>query len=108
MNRSVLIHFFLGLLIFLCAIAGLPAQDRNDDTNPALVNKAAESASAKGLKYLAGQQLPNGSYQEGDVAVTSLAGLAFVAGGHLPERDDYGDHVQKIVEYLLHYIYDFR
>jgi len=101
LNRSVLVQLFLGWMILVCLVARSPAQNSNDDTNPAMLNKAAESASAKGLKYLAGQQLPNGSYQGGDVAVTSLAGLAFVAGGHLPERGDYGGHVQKTVDYLI-------
>lgn len=37
----------------------------------------------------------------GHVGVTSLAGLAFLAGGHLPGRGPYGDNVRRALDYLL-------
>jgi hypothetical protein len=37
----------------------------------------------------------------GHVGVTALAGMAFLAGGHLPRRGKYGDAVARATSYLL-------
>src|SRR5205085_748859 len=37
----------------------------------------------------------------GNVAVTALGGLAFLAGGHQPDRGAYGAHVAKAPTYVL-------
>lgn len=75
-------------------------------------------AANRGLKYLAEQQAPDGSWaadvgyklEEGyrvwnrdaaHVGVTSLAGMAFLAGGHVPGRGPYGEVVDKAVDYIL-------
>ena len=59
----------------------------------------------RGLKYLATQQEENGSFGRGrfanHVAITSLAGLAFMSGGHVPGRGIYGDKVQGALEFVL-------
>ncbi len=57
----------------------------------------------KGLEHLAKSQAHNGSFGSGaaPVATTSLAGLAFLAGGHTPGRSRYSNHVRKAMEYLL-------
>ncbi len=59
----------------------------------------------QGLQYLANQQAENGSFGRGrfsnHVAITALAGLAFMADGHVPGRGKYGDHVQHAVEFIL-------
>lgn len=87
-----------------------------------------EEAAARGLAWLAQHQLPAGCWtahvghkQEynymllpqalsigeqastghGHVGVTSLAGLAFLAGGHLPDRGDYGEVVRSTLDYVL-------
>ena len=71
-----------------------------------------------GLDYLSLHQNRNGSW-DGDigfklnsdyevernskphVGVTALAGIAFLAGGHLPERGKYGETVSKTIDFLL-------
>lgn len=75
-------------------------------------------AANRGLKYLAEQQHEDGSWaadvgyklEEGyrvwnrnsaHVGVTSLAGMAFLAGGHVPGRGPYGKVVDKAVDYIL-------
>lgn len=72
-----------------------------------LITPEGKEAITKGLKYLAEAQSENGSYgarmggQNFVVATTALTGLAFVAGGNLPERGPYASNVEKIINYLL-------
>lgn len=59
-----------------------------------------------GLAYLATRQHPDGSYGSGpvyrkNVAVTALAGMAFLSAGHTPGRGKYGPQVTKVTEFLL-------
>ncbi len=75
-------------------------------------------AAEKGLKVLASSQLPNGSWaadvgykldngyqvweeDASHIGVTALAGMAFLAGGHVPERGPYGEIVSKTIKYIL-------
>lgn len=59
----------------------------------------------RGLEFLAAQQNDDGSFGDGawgrGVAVTSLAGLAFMADGHMPGRGRYGEQVRRALEYVL-------
>jgi len=59
----------------------------------------------QGLEYLAGEQQEDGSFGSGryerNVAVTSLACLAFMADGHVPGRGRYGDVVRRGLEFVL-------
>lgn len=84
-----------------------------------------ESSVERGLAWLAKTQQPTGCFlgtvghkrsdsymvftdqakqaraRQGHVGVTSLAGMAFLAGGHLPNRGKYGKQVAQITDYLL-------
>ncbi|QDU84630.1 Prenyltransferase and squalene oxidase repeat protein [Planctomycetes bacterium Pla163] len=71
----------------------------------------------RGLAWLAAQQQADGSWQgkvgyklnsgynydadTGHVGVTSLALMAFLAGGHLPGRGEYGTTVERGLEFVL-------
>jgi hypothetical protein len=59
----------------------------------------------KGLAFLAQHQHADGSYgtvqYHGNVAITSLAALAMMAGGHQPGRGIYGDVVTRALRYVL-------
>lgn len=92
-------------IIASCAISlftdEVYAQKGNSEKAPDFLTPAADRVTAKGLAFLAAQQEEDGSYLEGDVAVTALAGMAFVSGGHLPQRGKYGPQVKQIVQYLL-------
>src|SRR5919109_3178192 len=104
-----------GVLLFgwMLALAGVGfvapglAGDRVPDGNLArgMITPEAQRAIDDGLAYLASQQYENGSFGtgqfQGNVAITSLCGLAFLAGGHQPGRGKYGKNVTKIVEYIL-------
>ena len=104
----------LGLLIggTLIALAGygawLLAQDHMADPTLAkgMITPAAEQAIKEGLAYLARNQHQDGSWGSGpqfygNVAVTSLCGLAFMAGGNQPGRGQYGKNVTRAIEYIL-------
>ncbi len=83
------------------------AQEGNQGAG--MINRAADQAITDSLRWLSRQQhgggqndgaFGTGNYT-GNVAVTSLAGLAFMAGGHQPNRGQYGEVVTKAVQYIL-------
>jgi hypothetical protein len=84
-----------------------PERDRfADASGKRLVTPAAQEGIADGLGWLAAQQKEDGSFWSGsqyrrEVAVTALAGLAFLADGHLPNRGKYGPQVAKAIEFLI-------
>ena len=70
------------------------------------VDRETAAAIQGGLKYLAGQQLPNGSWQDPShtswtTALTGYALLAFLASGNLPNEGEYGPVVAAGRQYLL-------
>jgi hypothetical protein len=70
-----------------------------------MITPEAERAIEAGLAYLKNNKAPNGSWgtnaYRGNVAVTSLAALAFMAGGHQPGRGAYGSLVTEALRYVL-------
>lgn len=89
------------------AAAPAPAQDDGAENN-ALENEITPQLDAsvtRGLAWLARQQHEDGSFGEGgwgrNVAVTSLAALAFMADGHLPGRGEYGHVVEGALRYVM-------
>lgn len=84
-----------------------PDRDRSaDSSGQRLVTPAAEKSIADGLAWLAGKQHPDGSFwsgsqYRGEVAITALAGMAFLADGHLPNRGRYGPQVARAIDYLV-------
>lgn len=76
-----------------------------DNAARAMITPAAEEAIDKGLAYLANNQNGDGSFgtgqHAGNVAITSLGGLALMAGGHQPGRGRYGRHVTAAVRNIL-------
>jgi hypothetical protein len=70
-----------------------------------MITPAAQQAIDQGLAFLARNQHRDHSFgtnqYKGNVAVTSLAGLAFMAGGHMPGRGQYGRNVAGALQYVM-------
>jgi hypothetical protein len=92
--------------------------DEPFDKGPAVPRDAATvTAIERGLAQLAKTQNPNGSWNCGigyklnqsyrsdhvgsHVGATGIAGMAFLANGHVPGRGKYGAVVSRAVDYLL-------
>src|SRR5262249_40509312 len=64
-----------------------------------MITAETEQAIENGLKYLRSQQSSSGAFgtnnYRGNVAVSSLGGLAFMAGGHQPGRGAHGKVVTE-------------
>ena len=67
---------------------------RGDEITP-----KQQAAVARGLKFLASRQQPDGNM--GGSAVTALGALAFMSAGNLPGRGQYGENVRRAAEYVL-------
>lgn len=61
-------------------------------------------AIVKGLKFLASQQKPDGSFSSDGsftIAETALTGVAFLASGSTPKSGEYADVLKNILNYYL-------
>jgi hypothetical protein len=81
-----------------------PPQPANDYVNH--ITPETQRAIDQGLAFLSNTQNRDGSYGDsmlfrGNLAVTSLAGLALMAGGHTPGRGAYGGNVARAVQFVL-------
>lgn len=81
--------------------------DENGNLLPKHFDERTQKSIEKGLDFLAGAQTPDGSFRNSrdgatyPVTMTSLAGMAFIAGGNTTSRGPYADNVKKAVRYLL-------
>jgi hypothetical protein len=103
-ERRALTRSAAAVLVLTFAAPAAPAQDPKPAA-PAFreMSPEVQAAIERGLGYLARSQNPSGSWGNGSapVATTAIAGMAFVAGGHLPGRSKYGENVKKAVNFLL-------
>src|SRR4051794_28353962 len=100
----------VGLGVGLAA-GGLALRAVSDEVMPdggqarGMINRPAQEAIDMGLAYLAREQHADGSFgtgqHRGNVAITSLGGLAMMAGGHQPGRGRYGQIVTRALQFVL-------
>ncbi|MBM4078048.1 MAG: terpene cyclase/mutase family protein, partial [Planctomycetes bacterium] len=80
---------------------------RNFESNGAeFLTPEVQKTIDRGLHYLAHRQHADGSFGSGstygrNVAVTALAGMAFLSAGHTPGRGTYGKNVDQTVQFLI-------
>jgi hypothetical protein len=76
-----------------------------DGGMPRMITPRTKDAIERGLAYLHRNQNQDGSFgtnqHRGNIAITSLAGLAFMAGGHQPGRGRYGRDVTNALRFVL-------
>jgi hypothetical protein len=79
-----------------------------DDTRANVLSPAqwqhVDAAVARGLKWLASEQQPDGSFltlETGQPGVTSLCMMAFIAHGYVPGEGPYGKRLERATEYVL-------
>ena len=65
------------------------------------ITPQSEQALARGLKWLAQNQGPEGNWTSNDLGLVSTGALAFLAAGHAPGRGPYGQTVQRALDYVL-------
>jgi hypothetical protein len=73
-------------------------------TAPDFVTSDVQAAIDRGLAYLARMQSNDGSFGDGsspNAAITGLAALALLSGGHHPGRGQYGRTVSRAMDYLV-------
>ena len=73
---------------------------------PNFITPETQTALDRGLDYPARSQYQDGGWgdralYQGNLAVVSLAGLAFLAGGHQPGRGPYGKTVDRGIQFIL-------
>jgi hypothetical protein len=94
------------VLIMAATVSGWCDDDTPDGSlSRGMVTRQAQEASHNGLANLARNKKQDGSFwtgpHQGDIAITSLGGLAFMAGGHQPGRGRYGQVVTRALRYVL-------
>ena len=94
----------------LAPFAVRAADDNPELTAGEMMTEDAQRAIDLGLSFLSKRQQPDGAFGNGgyarDVAVSALAGMAFMASGSTPGRGPYGEHVERSIRYLIEHTQD--
>jgi len=61
----------------------------------------SEAALERGLQWLARNQGPEGNWNTNELGLVSMGGLAFLSAGHTPGHGQYGDNIQKALEFVV-------
>jgi hypothetical protein len=112
-------HRLVPLALALAAASARAQEDRFVDSVPETIVVTPEHAAAvqRGLEWLAASQNDDGSWtakigyklnlgyehtgEKPHVGVTALAGMAFLAGGHIPGRGAWGEYVDRALGFVL-------
>jgi hypothetical protein len=123
LSRARSAALVLGGTAALVAGASAQTHDPGADDSPIVVTPAQTAAVDRGLDWLANHQAADGSWiakigyklnnefkvtaeGKGHLGVTSLAGMAFLAGGNVPGRGKYGANVTKSLDWVLKCVQD--
>ncbi len=95
----------IGVLAVAAAAAAAPGAENAKAPAKELITPAVERSIDSGLKWLVAQQRADGSFgagaNRGNVGVTALAGMAWMANGSTPGRGAYGEAVNRCLNHLL-------
>ncbi|MEO0479265.1 MAG: prenyltransferase/squalene oxidase repeat-containing protein [Planctomycetota bacterium] len=120
MNTVARRRIALALGVSLCAASpDLGAQERRTSGSASdLITREVRQSVDRGLAYLAETQDPNGYWRQDvgfklnssysvtnenspHIGVTALCLIAFLAGGHVPGRGQYGEVIENGLDYVL-------
>jgi len=65
------------------------------------ITPRSQEALARGLKWLAQNQGPEGNWECRELGLVGMGALAFLADGHLPGRGRYGENVARALSYVI-------
>src|SRR5690349_12493617 len=86
------------------AFSALDVPLQKEEEAGKLIAPPTRKAIEAGLKFLSEEQHEDGSFgkgaYEGNVGVTSLAGLAFFAAGHQPDDSPRGTIISKAADFI--------
>ncbi len=94
-RRSPLLIAPLAVAVLLAG--SLPARAEGEWETTA----ESEQALERGLEWLARNQGPQGNWESEDLGLVSMGVLAFLSAGHMPGRGEYGDTVDRALEYVI-------
>jgi hypothetical protein len=107
-RRTFLVQGVAVSLAGSIAARGLAAQNRapaDEASSASVIKPETQQAIDRGLAWLAARQNEDGAFGGSgygqNVAVVSLAGMAFLSGGHTPGRGQYGQEVSRCLAYVL-------
>ncbi len=94
--------FLIFSIFFIVSISRPTAAQDFVEITPEL-----QAAVQRGLAYLAETQADDGSFggerYGRHVGITGIAGMAFLADGHIPGRGAYGSNVQRCAEFIMNH-----
>ncbi len=86
-------------------LTSLPARADRADNELAKYDKAVDASIGRALEYLAKRQRKDGSFESGEmsgnVGITSLCVMAFLAKGYTPGRGPYGETINRGIDFVL-------
>ncbi|MDZ7815200.1 MAG: prenyltransferase/squalene oxidase repeat-containing protein [Planctomycetota bacterium] len=102
-SSSRLPYIFAALIILALFASVDTVAEEADEPHAVYGEKAVQDATDSALAHIASQIGPDGSLSGtySNSAITALAGMAFLAGGHTPGRGRYGGKVRKLVDKTL-------
>ena len=106
LGTAALIGVCLASLLPVPATAAPSVTWTVENSGLEFVTPTAQSAINRGLEFLAASQHEDGSFgstsmYRQNVAVTALAGIAFLSAGHTPGCGKYGKTVDRAVDFIL-------
>lgn len=114
MNRLGLHSALFSAAVLCCSMGKCLGQDESSSVIATSTNLSAalpasqwaqvETAVDRGLRWLASQQAEDGRFPSDEIAqpaVTSMAIMAFLSRGHLPDQGPYGENISRAIDFVL-------
>ena len=105
MIRAAAMPMLLSASLLVAQPSEAPGSGAQNNPPDQEITPGLDASVSTGLAYLAQTQQPDGAWESGrygkNVAITSLACLAFMSDGHMPGRGEYGEIVDRGVDFIL-------